>query len=231
MEFKILDIIQASPRVRRFILEPLTSGGFSFLPGQFIILKLQHAQGEWMERSYSIASKFPGEPVVELCIALNEKGRFTPQLFELKTGATIEGTLPQGQFTYKADSAQALNVFICTGTGIAPFRNMVRQALTLNHHNIHLVYGNRFQRDQLYHDEWLELAQTNPRFFYHPVLSREDMQGFNTGYVHPIYEEILSLQEQAHMYVCGWKDMLVEARQRLKALGFTRKQYHFEQYD
>ena len=51
--------------------------------------------------------------------------------------------------------------------------------------------------------------------YYHPVFSREDNvpEGAYQGYVHQVYEKVL-LEEKdpARFYLCGWKNMIDEAK-------------------
>ena len=58
----------------------------------------------------------------------------------------------------------------------------------------------------------------------------EGWQG-KSGYVHAVYEELFSDKRPANFYICGWADMLHEARERLKNMGYDRKQVRFESYD
>jgi CDP-4-dehydro-6-deoxyglucose reductase len=53
---------------------------------------------------------------------------------------------------------------------------------------------------------------------------------FRTGYVHAIYEELCGGHPPANFFLCGWKNMIDEARQRIQALGYERKSIHQELY-
>ena len=231
MEYRIVQIIQEAPRVRRFILHAEKPFNCPFLPGQFIVLQWISPEHGVVQRSYSISSREPQPQEIELCIALNSEGIFTPWLFEQEVGSWIMGTEPQGNFVFKNDFAGIPHVFISTGTGVAPFRSMIASALNLGNTPVHLVFGNRFSEDILYHEEWMQLAQQNEFFNYHPVLSRQEQPFAHNGYVHPVYQKILESVSDAQIYVCGWQRMLVDTRRNLKELGFNRQQYHFEQYD
>jgi CDP-4-dehydro-6-deoxyglucose reductase len=164
----------------------------------------------------------------------------TPWLFSLKAGARVDVSVPQGGFVLRPSSMQENVIFVCTGTGVAPFRSMIAASLALNpNRHVHLVFGNRKLEDVLYHEHWLALREQNSNFHYHPVLSKGDeglsalpnSNNFQKGYVHPIYEQLLSKDLGSHVYVCGWEVMCTESRERLKAMGLTRRQYFFEQYD
>lgn len=228
MEYRISRIIQESPRVRRFFLE---TGNFDFIPGQFVVLTHPDLPQGDNQRSYSIASINANQSELELCIVLNEKGLITPWLFQRNVGDILQISEAQGAFNLKNDENLGPIVFIATGTGVAPFRSMIDASLEFTHSEVHLVFGNRFQEDILYRDHWEALQNEHEQFYFHPVLSREEVKNCAYGYVHGIYESILKNQSDARIYVCGWQDMCKEARERLKLLGFNRKQYAFEQYD
>ncbi len=229
MELTLTRIIQETSKISRFFLKATESVEFQFEPGQFIMLK----HPDWVDtaesRSYSLANLETRTNELEICVVLNESGKFTPWLFALQVGAKIESSMPVGTFVFREDEHNGSEVFICTGTGIAPFRSMITKALQLKR-KVYLIFGNRFLRDIPYHKDWLELAAQNPLFTYFPVLSREEY-GQYKGYVHAVYQDILKAETDPRIYVCGWQEMCVEARERLKSMGFNRRQYFFEQYN
>jgi NAD(P)H-flavin reductase len=228
MEYRISRIIQESPRVRRFFLD---TGAFDFNPGQFVVLTHPDLPFGQNQRSYSIASLNSKQEELELCIVLNDKGSVTPWLFQKKVGEMLDISLAQGTFNLKNEGNSGPIVFVATGTGVAPFRSMIDASLKNSDAEVHLVFGNRIQEDILYRDHWETLQLENARFHFYPVLSREEALNCHFGYVHGIYESLLRGQTDARIYVCGWQDMCKAARERLKLLGFNRKQYAFEQYD
>ena len=131
-----------------------------------------------------------GSNKIEICVALNENGVFTPWLFKQGIGNTIEISEPKGEFVLKEEHLNYPLVFICTGTGIAPFRSMIQRALTLGNQNVYLVFGNRKLHDILYVNEWESLMLQSSKFHFIPVLSQES-QFKNFGYVHKFYSNIL----------------------------------------
>ena len=231
MFVEITDIIDESPRVKRFILSTLDGSNIEFLPGQFVTIFNRELPEFSNTRSYSIASANTCSNSIELCIALNEKGIFTPWLFSMKIGAQLEISDPQGQFIYKPEFAEFSNIFICTGTGVAPFVSMIEQALSKGILPVYLVFGNRKTHDILYKTHFEKLVLAHDNFHFIPVLSQEDAYEIK-GYVHDFYRPILrEIGSEVRIFVCGWKNMCVEAREHLKVLGYNRRQYFFEQYD
>lgn len=86
--------------------------------------------------------------------------------------------------------------------------------------------------DCLYAPELKTLETLENNFFYHPVFSREDIvpDGASKGYVHGVYEQLLADKNPSQFYLCGWKNMIDEAKQRIMAAGYDKKDIHLEIY-
>jgi glycine betaine catabolism B len=224
---------------RRFWISIPELERFDFIPGQFVTIDLPiHEKPNKRWRSYSIASWPDGTNVFELLIVLLDGGMGTTYLFnEVKEGSALTLRGPQGVFVLPENIEQDL-YFICTGTGIAPFRSMVHyiQLHNVPHKDIYLLFGTRKKEDLLYLEEFRELEKQVPKFHFLPTLSREKWEGC-CGYVHAIYENLvhekMNGQEQpppAKFYLCGWKNMVDEAKVRIQKLGYDRKAIHQELY-
>ena len=229
---KVVKIVNETDDTRRFWIEIPELASFDFEPGQFITLDLPiHEKPAKRWRSYSIASPPDGTNVVELVIVLDKMGLGTPYLFNhVDVGSELIFRGPQGVFTLRQPLDKDL-FLICTGTGIAPFRSMAHYINAHNtpHGNIYLIFGCRTKGSLLYYPEMTELAQAIPNFHYIPTLSREPWEG-KCGYVHPIYEELCKERQPAEFYLCGWKNMIDEAKQRIQAMGYDKKAIHQELY-
>lgn len=243
---KVIRIIDETWNTRRFWIEIPELSSFDFVPGQFVTLDLPiHEKPAKRWRSYSIASWPDGTNVVELLIVLLEGGAGTTYLFnEVKEGSELTLRGPQGVFVLP-DHIDRDVYLICTGTGVAPFRSMTHHILnhSVPHENIYLIFGCRKFGDSLYGGELKELEKQVPNFHYIPTYSREEPGGSHcTGYVHNIYEEICNNSKilptngeppavkPAYFYLCGWKNMIDEAKQRIQGLGYDRKSIHQELY-
>ena len=217
---------------RKFWIEIPELNSFDFIPGQFITFDLPiHEKPTRRLRSYSIASWPDQTNIIELLIVLNQKGLGTPYLFnEINVGSELTLRGPQGVFILKEPLDKDL-FFICTGTGIAPFRSMLNHIKLhgTSHQNIYLIFGTRTQNDLLYHEEIKALQNDIPGFKYIPTLSRENCEG-HTGYVHTIYESLCQDRQSAEFFLCGWKAMIDEAKNRIKGMGYDRKSIREELY-
>lgn len=225
-------IEQVTSNTRRYWLQVPEVSHFDFKPGQFVTLDLpisEQRNKRW--RSYSIASMPDGSNTIELVIVHLDGGIGTDYIFnEIEEGSEITLRGPQGVFVLPEVIPDNF-VLVCTGTGIAPFRSMVQYIHKHNipHGNIHLVFGTRTQGDLLYHDELRALEQELQGFHFHPVLSRQDWDG-HKGYVHSVYEDICKEHPNAYFMLCGWKMMVDEAKERLLAMGYDKKDIHLELY-
>src|SRR5687767_13429042 len=153
---KVIKIAEETPSTRRYWIQVPELENFNFKPGQFVTLDLPiHEKPNKRWRSYSIASWPDGSNVFELLIVLLEGGAGTTYLFnEIKEGSELIYRGAQGVFTLPQVIDKDM-FFVCTGTGIAPFRSMAShiQLHNIPHKNIYLIFGCRTQKDLLYHEE------------------------------------------------------------------------------
>ncbi len=232
---EIIWIREISPYLRRFGLRILDTDQFPFEPGQFVTLELPiHPERRKRWRHYSIASP-PNGNEIELVIVRVEGGAGTRYLFEeAKVGTQFPLRGPLGKFTLVPNLDRDI-CFVCTGTGVAPFRSMLWHIYNkqIPHQNLYLVFGTRYKRDILYYDEFKELEQKLPGFHYYVTLSREDPNNWDgpRGYVHAIYEKLFADRRPAYFYLCGWRTMILEARERLTKMGYPREAIKMEIYD
>ena len=221
---------------------------FNYTAGQFIQVKIND-----LIRSYSIASFNENSNIVELIIVKLEGGDMSTLLFEKITeGDELEVKGPLGKFVLP-DVIDNDIFFICTGTGLAPFRSMLKYInlkiiklfskfnkkkvfLVELKDNDKLTYFNAEQfniqfKDILYFEEMNYLNNSMINFKYIPTLSREKWIG-KSGYVHEQYLNILKNKSVNNpiFYLCGWRNMIKEARTNLKGLGFESKKIKLEIY-
>ena len=231
---EVTAVLDETPGVKRFFIRYPHTVELNFKPGQFIMLDLP-IESKITNRSYSIASPPGDDNTLELLIVLNPEGKGTPYLFDhVKAGSPIKSTMPIGKFGLPETLDKEI-MFICTGTGIAPFRSMILDAINKGkaYKKMILVMGVRNEEDLMYRSEFEKLAAEKSDFEYIPVLSRAtpDNWSGHIGYVHQVYRERYSGPTETLFYLCGWNAMLKEARESLQPLVFDRKQIKFESYD
>src|SRR4028118_1671665 len=130
----VIKIVDETQAIKRFWIQIPELPSFDFKPGQFVTLDLPiHEKKNKRWRSYSIASWPDGTNVIELVIVKLEGGLGTAYLFDhIVEGSELLLRGPQGVFVLPEVIDRDL-FFICTGTGVAPFRSMVHH---INRYNI-----------------------------------------------------------------------------------------------
>lgn len=229
----VTKIVDETHNTKRFWIRVPDKTSFDFKPGQFVTLDLPiHEMKNKRWRSYSIASHPNGTNEIELVVVLLEGGPGSTYLCtQVREGTELTMRGPLGLFTLPEQLEHDL-FLICTGTGIAPFRSMVKHLHLhdLPHPNIYLISGSRYEKDLLYKTEMQQLSQEMNGFHYIPTLSREESWEGKKGYVHAVYEELLSDKRPARFFLCGWKAMIDEAKQKIQAMGYDRHDIHLELY-
>lgn len=233
----VIDIEHITPNTRIFRVVLPDIDRFSFQAGQFMTFDLPiHEKRNRRWRSYSIASAPDNSNILEFVIVALDEGAGTRYLFEeVSEGSVISMRGAQGIFILPPVLPLDQQIcFICTGTGIAPFRSMLYDIRNkqLPHPPMHLVFGTRHSEGILYRHEMEQFTQ-DLNLQYHIALSREKSPDFtgHRGYVHPIYEQLFAHCPDALFYICGWREMIDEARKRLQDLGYDKVNIRFEAYD
>ena len=149
-----------------------------------------------------------------------------------KPGDEILISGPAGKrFVLPKDPQQHDYLFLATGTGIAPYRGMVKDLLegdTPCTRQIHLVMGTTYASDLLYDDFFDRMDREHDNFHYHRVTSREtpvlDVRHAR-GYVHHYldgavehFRDLLA-HEDTLIYICGLAGMQVGVFQTLAQQG------------
>ena len=229
MQAKLVAVREIAPQVRHFVFEVPDKPDFAFVPGQFVSIT-ETLHGKKVTRPYSIASAPDGNRF-DLCLNLVPEGLMSPYLFSLAPGATIEIRPPLGMFVLKNPPREA--IFIATGTGVAPFRSMIlAEQAAAAPRPMTLLFGVRYEPSLMYREEFEDWAARTPSFRFWPTLSRpdENWKG-RTGHVQTHLDEAIGDRRDLDVYICGLKLMVDDVRERLKALGFDRKQIIYEKYD
>ncbi len=212
-----------SPSVYSLIVKP--DARISFEPGQFFFINLERDDGK-IAKAYSAAS-MPDEEFIEFCIKRVENGFASNTLYSLKNGDKIGIKGPYGAF--KLQDTTRPTFFLATGTGVTPFRPMIKTLLKKNaKHDIWLIFGVRTQKDILYRKEFEELAEKNKSFHFIPVLSTEQWEGEKGHIQDVIWKHAKNID--ADYYICGLHIMVDQMRALLLERGVEKERIHLERY-
>jgi ferredoxin-NADP reductase len=229
MRARLIKSREIGPEVRHFVFDVPATDRLDFTPGQFVSFS-QDILGRTVTRAYSIASA-PAGSHFELCLNRVKDGIFSPWLFEMQPGDTIELQGPLGYFVPREPFRDS--IFVATGTGIAPFRACLQWPPMVGSASaITLLFGARYQEGLVYCGEFEQLERTRPRFRFMPTITRPDAgwQG-RTGWVQQHLDEALAGRLDVDVYICGLRAMVDDVRENLKRKGLTRQQLIYEKYD
>ena len=227
---KVSQIIELAPTVKHFVLDYPPDADTHFTPGQFIMLHLQK-DGLPHRKSYSIASSPSLKNKIELSVKLVEEGYVTNYLFKLKEGAILHTSLPYGLFMVQEPWQDNL-IFVATGTGIAPIRSMIKNLYEKKcDRTIWLIFGNRYESEILYLDEWRALEKKYKNFRFIPTISRSKEWPGEKAYVQEVVKKTFAGQNEGlDFYGCGLLRMCRDLKATLIEMNIPKERVHFEAF-
>jgi ferredoxin-NADP reductase len=180
-----------------------------FRPGQYISLKVE-LEGVRITRPYSIASspKDSLKGFYELSIRKEENGFLTQYIWDnWKVGTKVESSGPEGFFYYEKLRDLAKIVGIAGGSGITPFRSIVKAIIdgTVDA-KLMLLYGSSEEDDIIYYDEFKEMEKNNPsKIKIVHILSCDivTLEGCEKGFITKEIIEKYCEANSSTFFVCG----------------------------
>lgn len=193
-----------SPRVRGLTLATLGPEPLDWVPGQYVEIG---PAGDDKRMPLSIASAPDFAPSGQFEIAVVGGGA----LDDVVIGGAVDVTGPQGSFVRREPDG-APEVFVATGTGLAPIRAMLHRALPSGGDSpILLLAGARTEPELLWRAELEQLCVKHPRLRYEPCVSRpQNGWSGRTGWVQSHLAELVAPLSGSRVYVCGVGEMVVE---------------------
>ncbi len=229
---RIVRLTRAAPDVMLVDLKLPSGDRLEFRAGQYIDILL----GEGRRRAFSLANS----PQTDGCLQLHVRhvvgGRFTDRLFgQMKERDILRLRGPFGSF-FLRDAPDKPAVLVAGGTGFAPIKAIVEQAIAEgNARALHVYWGAR-RRVDLY---LLELAErwarqhANVRFV--PVLSdspKGECWRGRTGLVHAAVMADWPQLGGCQVYVCGSPAMVAASRRDFLAhCGLPEEEFFADSFD
>ncbi|HEX7667329.1 MAG TPA: FAD-dependent oxidoreductase [Polyangiaceae bacterium] len=225
-----------SPTVRELTIEvaPNPDGtAFTYEAGQYVNLFVPTA-GLTMKRAYSIASGpgIRGENRFDIAVTKTSSGQASDSLHVHAIDAAYEVEGPKGGFVRRHPDKPAL--FIGAGTGLAPLRAMIQDALkSPSPADIRLLFGARDESHMLWSDD-VATWQASGKVTVDHSLSRssEGWKGLR-GYVqaHAVLQyETMAKTLAPDVFVCGRTDMVTDVLAALEKHGVDSASIYAESY-
>ncbi len=152
----IREVNPATPRARVVRLA-LAGHTFQYAAGQAVLVG---PHGADRLKPFSIAvspAESQRDGSLELLIGVDEQGRTSGEL-PLVPGALVDVDGPVGRFVFPANPQERRFVFVAGGTGIAPLRAMLHEALAIPGSEAGVFYSARTSSEFAYEPELRALA-------------------------------------------------------------------------
>ena len=176
-QLRLAESRMLAPSVRHMAFERADGAMLNFIPGQFLQVHFQYADGKPTKRSYSVGTVGSGGPVrrIEIAVSYVDSGAATNLLSNLPEGGHVEASGPYGRFCLMETDQNHRYILVATGTGVTPYRAMLPLIEKLNARGaeVALVYGARNETELLYGEEFEAFAAKHPHFHFYPCFSRQ----------------------------------------------------------
>ena len=243
---KLVSRRMLAPSVGHYVFVRDDGAPLDFIPGQFIQVHFEYADGTATKRSYSLATIHdhamgPGE-AVEIAVSYVPGGAATALFEGLDAGDTVDASGPFGRFCLVPADTNRRYLLIGTGTGVTPYRAMLPQlerAIAERGIQVVLLFGARTPDELLYGDEFRAFADRHPDHFrFVPCFSRElpaagsphAHADVRHGYVQQFLPDFAPDPAGDIAYLCGNPNMVDSCFEALKESGLEVKQIRREKY-
>ena len=192
---KILDINVSQTGLIELTLE---KNNLTYLPGDCVAIYTDKGHS----RPYSIASGV-NDDFIKFLIRYIPQGEVSSVLYSMKKDQQLYLSNPFGWFRPGENINNSKNVFIATGTGIAPFLSYIKTFP--DNPPISLFYGVSFKNDLV-----------GVKFFGKNIniaVSQEDTK-FHKGRITDLFE-YLPISKKINYYCCGREKMINDVRNHL----------------
>ena len=199
----------------------------SFQAGQFVRIALE----EDLARPFSFVNP-PADPVLEFYGIVVPEGPLSPRLARLRAGERLLVASNPAGFLVLSEVPDADTLWlVSTGTGIAPFLSILRSETPWKRFGkVVLVHAVRHARELVYTDLIGKVHRENPGLFHYVTfVSREKSPASLQGRIPAAMRDGrleaaagASLNERAHVMLCGNPDMLKDAQAALAERGLRK---------
>lgn len=232
---RVARIFQETDDVKTFRLVACHGGAlpFSYLPGQFLTLKLPVGEKP-IRRSYTISSSPTQGYYCEISVKREDQGAGSRYLHDhVKEGDTLEVQAPSGKFIFTGTEAESL-VLISGGVGITPMMSITRALSDMGWQGeIYFIVACRDPAHFIFQSELNRLQERNPNLHVFVAMSRikEPIDGYYAGRLtkERLAEWVPDIASK-WVHLCGTPPMMDATKQMLAELGVPADKIHTENF-
>ncbi len=206
-----------------------------FRAGQYLSLKLP-LEGSFVTRAYSLRSS-PKDALkgrAAITVRSNPGGFAADKLLAaLKPGDEVIASDPQGFFYYE-DLRDAKHVVgLAGGSGITPFLSMAYALRDgAEDFELTLLYGSRDEESILFKKELDEVASVCPKFRVVHVLSDEEKEGYEHGFITAeLIKKYAPADAEYSVFLCGPEGMYRFLKPEIEKLALPERLFRRKMID
>jgi ferredoxin-NADP reductase len=231
LTLRVRDVVRATPRS---LIVQLEHGGtpLEYRAGQAVRAGLS---GQPVRRPYSLAlapheARASGR--LELLVGLDVDGSPGGHLAGLGPDTLVDVEGPAGTFCFPAQPRERHFLFVAGGTGIAPLRAMLHEALARDEDwSVAVVYSARTADEFAYGDELRGLAKTR-RIQLWQTVTREPAEAWSgqRGRIALSHLEEMVQVRETLCFVCGPHALVEDVPGLLRQLGIASGRIRIEDW-
>ena len=225
---KVSKIVE-NENAKTYYLEANTEKGTKtlayFSAGQYLSIELEIGNMK-LSRPYSLASspKESLEGTYMLTIKRVDGGLASNYILDNWTvGTEVTSSEPLGTFTYEPLRDAKTVIGLAGGSGITPFRSLAKAIVDGDEDaELILLYGTNTLSEAIFQEEFEELAKQSGKFKLVNVLSGEEKEGFEKGF---ITAELIKkyAPQQYSIFMCGPQAMVNFVDKEIEKLNLRKK--------
>ena len=227
---KVAKIVEESSDMKSFYLEADAERGTEklawFSAGQYLSIHLTIGNMK-LSRPYSLASS-PREALdgtYILTIKRVEGGLASQYILDnWVVGTKVTASEPLGVFTYEPLRDAKTIIGIAGGSGITPFRSLAKAIADGDEDaELILLYGSRTLADAVFQEEFKALEQMCPKFKLVNVLSAEEVEGYEKGFITAELIKKYAPEGEYSIFLCGPQAMYEFVDKEIETLKLRKK--------
>lgn len=233
-QLRVREIIEETPDVATFVLEPQDGVALAYKAGQFFTF-IMKINGHEIRRSYSLSSAPSVDRFPAVTIKRVDNGEVSRYWMDVvKIGDIVHALQPAGRFLLSDEyEGPAEIVLIGGGSGIVPLFSILKETLAGSAMTtVILLFSSQSERKIIFYkqlEEWQKRFPHRLKIIHMLSQPSEDWTGQRGRLNNTRLENLvkgLSIRDQAttRFFLCGPSEMMRTAGITLKFLGFEQHQ-------